>query len=181
MPASSDVQHALDLARERDSSRTRFGNHEFGRSCLQARRLIEAGVRLVTVNMFDTVFDRVSWDCHADGGSLAASLDDYRRTVCPMFDQAYAALLEDLYERGLLDSTLVIATGEFGRTPHLNSRGGRDHWPGVWSMLLAGAGTRGGQVIGSSDRLGAEPRDLPMTPADIAVNVHRTLGIAATV
>jgi uncharacterized protein (DUF1501 family) len=179
MPASADLLHALDVGRERDSVRTCFGNHEFGRSCLQARRLIEAGVRFVTVNMFDTVFDRVSWDCHADCGSLATSFDDYRRNVCPMFDQAYAALLADLHERGLLDSTLVIATGEFGRTPHLNSRGGRNHWPGVWSMLLAGGGTRGGQIVGSSDRLGAEPRDQPMTPADVAALVHQTLGIAA--
>jgi hypothetical protein len=179
MPASADLLRALDVNAEREANRTRFGNHEFGRSCLQARRLIEAGVRVVTVNMFDTVFDRVSWDCHADGGSLATSLDDYRRTVCPMFDQAFAALVDDLYERGLLDSTLVIATGEFGRTPHINARGGRDHWPGVWSMLLAGGGIRGGQVIGASDRLGAEPRDQPMTPGDLAATVQRTLGIDA--
>jgi uncharacterized protein (DUF1501 family) len=179
LPASAETLHALNVTLERESSRARFGNHEFGRSCLQARRLIEAGVRVVAVNMFDTVFDRVSWDCHADGGSLATSLDDYRRTVCPMFDQAYAALVDDLYERGLLDSTLVIATGEFGRTPHINARGGRDHWPGVWSLLLAGGGIRGGQVIGGSDRLGAEPRDQPMTPSDLAATVQRTLGIDA--
>jgi Protein of unknown function (DUF1501) len=173
------LQRALDLRRERDDARSRFGNHRFGQACLKARRLVEAGVRFVTVNMFETVFDRVTWDCHADGGSLRTTLEDYRRTLCPMFDQAYAALLEDLHQRGLLDSTLVIAMGEFGRTPHLNARGGRDHWPGVWSILLAGGGIRGGQVIGSSDAIAGEPRDRPVTPADVAATVYQALGVPA--
>ena len=125
----------------------------FGRACFHASRLVERSVGFVTVNMFDSVFNRVTWDCHADGGSLDSCLDDYRTVLCPMFDRAYSALLDDLHQRGLLDSTLVVAMGEFGRTPQLNSRGGRDHWPGVWSILLAGGGVRGGQVIGSSDAL----------------------------
>src|SRR5205814_8664891 len=95
---------------------------------------------------------------------------------CPMFDQAYTALLDDLSDRGLLGSTLVVAMGEFGRTPHLNARGGRDHWPGVWSILLAGGGIRGGQVIGSSDALGAEPKDRPVAPAEVAATIYRALG-----
>ena len=126
--------------------------------------------------MFDTVFNEVTWDCHADGGSLAASLDDYRDTLCPRFDRAYTALLEDLSQRGLLESTLVLAVGEFGRTPYLNPRGGRDHWPGCWTALLAGAGVDGGQVVGASDPLGAEPADRPVTPADLAATVYHALG-----
>ncbi len=172
-----DCRKALDVTRESESVRSRYGPHEFGRSCLQARRLIEAGTRCVTINMFDTVFDRPTWDCHADGGSLAASLHDYRQTVCPMFDQAYAALLDDLAGRGLLASTLVVAMGEFGRTPHLNARGGRDHWPGVWSILFAGGGIRGGQIIGSSDALGGEPRDRPVSPAEVAATIYHACGI----
>jgi uncharacterized protein (DUF1501 family) len=174
---SPRAKKAFDVAAERDDVRARYGLNTFGQSCLLARRLVENGVRLVTVNMFDTVFNEVTWDCHADGGSLATCLDDYRDTLCPMFDQAYAALLEDLHQRGLLDTTLVVAMGEFGRTPHLNPRGGRDHWPGCWSILFAGAGVRGGQVIGSSDRTGSEPKDRPVTPAEVAASVYQALGI----
>ncbi len=154
-----------------------YGRDAFGRSCLLARRLVEQGVRFVTVNMFDTVFNEATWDCHADGGSLAANLNDYKETLCPMFDRAYSALLEDLTQRGLLETTLVAAMGEFGRTPRLNPRGGRDHWPGVWSVLFAGAGVRGGQVVGASDRIGAEPKDRPVTPAEVAATVYRGLGV----
>jgi hypothetical protein len=167
----------FDLTRESENLRSRYGCNTFGRSCLLARRLVEHGVRLVTVNMFDTVFNEITWDCHADGGSLAVGLDDYARTLCPMFDRAYTALLEDLRQRGLLDTTLVVAMGEFGRTPRLNHRGGRDHWPGCWTVLFAGAGVRGGQVVGSSDAIGGEPKDRPVTPADIAATVYRGLGI----
>ncbi len=176
-PIPDQVSKALELTREADSVRSRYGPSEFGRHCLQARRLIEAGACCVTVNMFDTVFDKVTWDCHADDGSLPARLDDYRRILCPMFDQAYTALLDDLADRGLLTSTLVVAMGEFGRTPHLNSHGGRDHWPGVWSILLAGGGIRGGQVIGSSDNLGGEPKDRPVSPAQIAATIYQALGV----
>jgi hypothetical protein len=171
------VRRAFDVAAERPDLRDRYGMNTFGQSCLLARRLVEHGVRLVTVNMFDTVFDRVTWDCHADGGPLGTTLNDYRDTLCPMFDAAYTALLDDLQQRGLLDTTLVVATGEFGRTPHLNSRGGRDHWPGVWSILFAGGRVRGGQVVGASDRIGAEPRDRPVTPAQVAASVYHALGV----
>ena len=165
------------LSAESSDHHSRYGKNSFGQNCLLARRLVERGVRLVTVNMFDTVFNEITWDCHADGGSLATTLNDYKTTLCPMFDLAYSALLEDLQQRGLLDTTLVVALGEFGRTPQLNPRGGRDHWPGVWSVLFAGAGVQGGQVIGSSDRTGAEPKDRPVTPAEIAATVYRGLGI----
>ncbi len=168
---------ALDLSAESSDLRERYGQNTFGQSCLLARRLVEGGVRLVTVNMFATVFNETTWDCHADGGSLATTLNDYKTTLCPMFDRAYSALLEDLKQRGRLDTTLVLAMGEFGRTPQMNPRGGRDHWPGVWSVLFAGAGVKGGQVIGASDKLGAEPKDRPVTPAEIAATVYRGLGV----
>jgi uncharacterized protein (DUF1501 family) len=168
---------AVDLTRENDDLRRQYGMNTFGQSCLLARRLIEQGVRLVTVNMFDTVFNDITWDCHADGASLPTTLEDYRDTLCPMFDWAYTALLEDLSQRGLLKQTLVIAMGEFGRTPQLNPRGGRDHWPGVWSILCAGAGVRGGQVIGSSDDLGGEPKDRPISPQEVAASIYHGLGI----
>jgi len=171
------AKKAFDIAAEDSKLRARYGRNTFGQSCLLARRLIEHGVRLVTVNMFDTVFNEITWDCHADGGSLAVTLDDYKETLCPMFDMAYTGLLEDLKQRGMLDNTLVVAFGEFGRTPQLNARGGRDHWPGVWSILFAGANVKGGQVIGASDKNGAEPRDRPVSPDMVAASVYKGMGI----
>ncbi len=171
------AKRAFDLSAESNSTRRQYGEHAFGRSCLLARRLIEAGTRLVTVNMFESVFDRITWDCHADGGGLPTTLDDYRDSLCPMFDEAYAALLDDLEQRGMLETTLLLAMGEFGRTPKLNPRGGRDHWPGCWTVLFAGAGVRGGQAIGSSDRTGSEPRERPVTPAEIAASIYHALGL----
>jgi uncharacterized protein (DUF1501 family) len=174
---SAPTKQALNLADERDEVRARYGMNTFGQSCLLARRLIERGTRLATVNMFDTVFNAITWDCHADGGSLPATLNDYRDTLCPVFDRAYTALLEDLKQRGMLETTLVVALGEFGRTPQLNARGGRDHWPGCWTIVFAGGGVRGGQVIGASDATGAEPADRPVTPAQVAATVYRALGV----
>ena len=171
------AKRAFEIADEKDAVRNCYGRNTFGQSCLLARRLVENGVRFVTVNMFDTVFSDVTWDCHADGGSLASNLDDYKDTLCPMFDMAYTGLLQDLQMRGMLDNTLVLAMGEFGRTPTLNPRGGRDHWPGVWSVLFAGGRVKGGQVIGSSDRQGASPQDRPITPPEIAASVYKGLGI----
>src|SRR5207249_9945007 len=104
---SPRAKRALDLTSETNDLRDRYGRNTFGQSCLLARRLIEHGTRLVTVNMFDTVFNTITWDCHADGGSLPATLDDYRDTLCPMFDRAYTALLDDLQQRGMLETTLI--------------------------------------------------------------------------
>jgi uncharacterized protein (DUF1501 family) len=177
---SSTAKKAFDVHAEPSDLCDAYGRNTFGQSCLLARRLIEHGVRLATVNMFDTVFNNLTWDCHADGGALAVTLNDYKETLCPMFDRAYAALLEDLKQRGLLETTLVVAMGEFGRTPHLNPRGGRDHWPSCWSVLFAGSGVCGGQVIGASDSIGAEPKDRPVTPAEIAASVYRGLGLDPT-
>ena len=97
--------------------------------------------------------------------------------LVPTFDQAFSALIEDLHQRRMLDETLVVAMGEFGRTPKLNTGGGRDHWPRVFSVVLAGGGVRGGQVIGSSDRIGESPRDRPVSPADLAHTIYTLLGI----
>ena len=174
---SSEAKAGFDIGAENERLRDRYGRNTFGQSCLLARRLVERGVRLVTVNMFDTVFNKTTWDCHANGGSLAVTLDDYKNTLCPMFDIAYTALVEDLYQRGMLENTLVLAMGEFGRTFKLNNRGGRDHWPNVWTVLFAGAGVRGGQVVGSSDKNGAEPRERPVHACEIAATVYHALGI----
>ncbi|GBD35397.1 hypothetical protein HRbin36_00509 [bacterium HR36] len=174
---SPTVRRALKLESESPSLRQRYGQHTFGQSCLLARRLVEAGVRLVTVNMFETVYDTVTWDCHADGGSLASTLEDYRRVLGPMLDEALSALLDDLERRGLLASTLVVAMGEFGRTPLLNPRGGRDHHTGAWSVVLAGGGIRGGVVVGRTDAWGMYPEDRPVSPAEIAATIYYALGL----
>jgi uncharacterized protein (DUF1501 family) len=167
------------IAKEPVAAAERYGRTAFGQNCLAAARLVESGVDFVTVNMFQTVFGQVSWDCHANGGDLATKLDDYATTVCPMFDRAYTALLDDLRQRGLLASTLVLAVGEFGRTPRINSRGGRDHWPGVWTAIAAGGDVPGGRVIGASDRQGTEPKERPVHAAELAATIYRHLGIDA--
>jgi uncharacterized protein (DUF1501 family) len=160
------------------SARERYGKTAFGDACARSVQLVEQGSRCVVVNMFDTVDDRVTWDCHADRHSLSSTLGDYRRVLCPTFDRAFATLLEGLHERGMLDETLVMALGEFGRTPRLNAQGGRDHWPGCWSIVLAGGGVRGGQVIGASNRLGAEPISRPIACAEVVATVYNAMGLA---
>jgi uncharacterized protein (DUF1501 family) len=166
---------AADLNDEPDEILDAYGRNTFGQSCLQACRLVEAGVRMVTVNMFSTVINQVSWDCH--GRQPFGTLADYARELLPTFDRAFSALLDDLAVRGLLDSTLVVATGEFGRSPRLNAAGGRDHWPDVWSMAMAGGGTSGGQVIGASDPQAARPVDRPVHPAELLATIYRSLGL----
>jgi hypothetical protein len=167
----------LDVGR--DPQRSRFGGTEFGDNCLRAARLVESGARFVTVNMFQTVYDTITWDCHAAGGSLRSELLHYV-ALGTVFDFAYSALIHDLHQRGLLESTLIVATGEFGRTPYLNRDGGRDHWAGVWTALLAGGGVRGGQVIGSSDSLGGEPRDCLVGPEQFAATIQHVLGLPSS-
>ena len=159
------------------TDRDRYGKTAFGDACARSLQLVEQGVRCVSVNMFETVYDRVTWDCHADRQSMFSTLDDYRRTLCPTFDRGFSTLLDDLHQRGLLEETLVIAMGEFGRTPRLNANGGRDHWPGCWSIVLAGGGVRGGQVIGASDRIGAEPISRPVTCPEVVASVYNAMGL----
>ncbi len=156
----------------------RYGMTAFGQNCHAALLSVARRPgRFLTVNMHSTVFDAISWDCHADSGSLRTDLHDIRQLVAPSFDRAFAALLTDLDERGLLDSTLVVATGEFGRTPRLNSNGGRDHWAGAWTALVAGGGVKGGRVIGRTDATGSEPTDRPVTPQELVATVFNALGV----
>ena len=169
------VREAFDLSREPSALVERYGRTRFGRALLRARRLIERGVRFVTVNQFETVFDTPSWDCH--GSKPFSAMDDLARVAAPSFDAAYSALLTDLDSLGLLDGTIVLAVGEFGRTPRINAHGGRDHHPGCWSGLFAGGPIRGGQVVGASDSTGHAPIDRPVTPAEVVATVYRGLGL----
>jgi uncharacterized protein DUF1501 len=173
--SSARAREAFELEKESEKVRDDYGRNRFGQSCLLARRLIEAGVRYVTVNMFETVFDEITWDIH--GSRPFSPISCYRDLVGPMFDNAFSSLIEDLEQRGLLQNTLVIATGEFGRTPKVNPAGGRDHWPGCWTAIFAGGGIRGGQVIGSSDAIGGTPKDRPVSPAEFAATVFHLMGL----
>jgi uncharacterized protein (DUF1501 family) len=141
---------------------------------------LRAGAKVITWNQFSTVFDAPSWDCHADGGSLACDLNDIRNTVAPALDAGLSRLLQELQLEGRLHRTLVIATGEFGRTPKFNCNGGRDHWPGVWTALVAGGGVRGGQVLGSSDADGATPKNRPVQAVDLHATILHALGFNTT-
>ncbi len=174
---SQRAKEAFDLARETDRLRDRYGRNTFGQSCLMARRLIEGGVRYVTVNHFDTVFNLSCWDMHADGGGLNNTYRDYERFLCPQFDQGFTALIEDLEQRGLLGETVVAVLSEFGRTPRLNGRGGRDHYPNVWTNFLCGGNTRGGQVVGASDRIASRPHDFPVEPPQVLASIYHGMGI----
>ena len=172
---SVPAREALDLAQEPDVLRQAYGLNTFGQSCLLSRRLIERGVRFCTVNMFETVFNEITWDIH--GAAPFSPIECYSDLVGPMLDHGLSALLEDLQQRGLLESTLVVAMGEFGRTPKLNQAGGRDHWPHAWSILMAGGGIQGGRVVGKTDDIGAYPDDRPTTPAEVVATVYHCLGI----
>lgn len=171
--SSPDARSAFHLQDEPAHVRERYGSRMLGQSCLLARRLVQRGVPLVTVA-------HTGWDTH---DNLVVQLrDGYAGAkvgvgLIPTLDQALSALIEDLSTQGLLDETLVVVMGEFGRTPKLNTRGGRDHWPGVFSAIMAGGGVRGGQVIGRSDSTGERPVDEPVTPADIVFSIYTALGI----
>jgi hypothetical protein len=175
---STKVRHALDLSKEPPRVRGCYGKSRFAESCLRARRLIEAGVRFVTVNMFDTVYDEITWDIH--GSKPFTRIGEMADEVLPNFDRAYSALLEDLCQRGLLNRTMVVATGEFGRTPRINKAGGRDHHTGVWSALLAGGPLQGGRIVGESDPFGYEPKNRPVTCAELCATIYSGLGIDPT-
>ena len=153
----------------------RYGDSRFGRSCQLAKDLVTRGVRFVTIDMFDSVVNEVTWDIH--GSRPFSPISCYRDIVGPMFDRAYSSLLADLHHSGLLETTLVVATGEFGRTPLINPSGGRDHWPHCWTALFAGGGVKGGQIIGESDRTGAYVRERPTTAGEVIATIYSTLGI----
>jgi hypothetical protein len=173
--SSAAAREAFDLSGEAAPLREAYGMNKFGQSCLLSRRLLERGVRFCTINMFETVFNEITWDIH--GSAPFSPIECYRDLVGPMLDHGLSTLLEDLKQRGMLDNTLVVAMGEFGRTPKVNPAGGRDHWPQVWSILMAGGGIQGGRVVGKTDELGAYPVDRPVTPAEVVATAFHCLGI----
>lgn len=174
---STRVRDAFDLAREPEALRDRYGNSLFGQSCLLARRLVEAGTRFVQVKWYDgPAWD--AWDVHgADLGGMVRM----EQHLCPRLDQGLSALLTDLRNRRLLDSTLVVVGGEFGRTPRINKYGARDHYPPCFSYLFAGAKVPGGTIVGASDQHGARPTHRPVSPPEFAATLYKIMGINPTV
>ena len=180
--SSPDVTRAFDLSREPMPLRERYGMNAHGQSVLQARRLVEAGVPLVTVFWPNDGITNVSvyWDTHN------RNFIDLKERLCPVADKAFSALLDDLDARGMLDETLILWTGEMGRTPRVGQsvvggagagRDGRDHWPHCFTSILAGGGIAGGVLHGSSDRYAAHPATNPVSPSDIAATVYHCLGV----
>jgi uncharacterized protein (DUF1501 family) len=169
--SSSATARAFELSAEPAAVRERYGRTQFGQCCLLARRLAEAGVPIINVHFCHTPVG--SWDTHS------RHFPQMRDLLCPIFDRAFAALVSDLEQRGLLDSTLVLATAEFGRTPRVNNSGGRDHWPWVYSVALAGGGAGAGVVYGASDGIAAYPTAHPHDPRDLAATVYHLLGVPA--
>ncbi len=162
---SPEARDAFDIDKEEDKLRDRYGRNQAGQRLLMARRLVEAGVRLVTVTYG-------GWDMHAN-------ITNGFRSQMPSLDVALSTLIDDLSQRGMLDETLVIVSSEFGRTPKINQDAGRDHWPKVFSVMLAGGGVKGGLVYGASDATASEPEDNPVSPEDLATTMYHLLGIVA--
>ena len=167
MILSPAVKKAFDFSQESEKTKDAYGRHRFGQSVLMARRLVEAGCRFVTA----AGYKHGQWDTHSNNDK------NIRDELLPPFDQAFSALLDDLKDRGLLDSTVVIASGEFGRTPYVNPNRGRDHWPDCWSLALGGGGIRGGQVVGASDANGAYVKDRMVSIGDLYATIYKALGI----
>lgn len=170
------AREALDLTRESQTTREAYGQTSFGQSCLMARRMVEAGVPYIQVNWSEYVEAMTpkadfGWDTHIYNFEL---LPDRH---CPILDRALSALLDDLQQRGLLESTLVVAMGEFGRTPKITNRAARDHWPRCYSSLWAGAGMTPGRVIGASDRIGGDPVSMPITPLMVGTTIAEFAGV----
>jgi len=159
------VKEAFDLSKESEATRDLYGRHGMGQSTLLACRLVEAGSRFVTVSA------DYSWDSHSKND------EELRDKTTPPLDQALSALLEDLKQRGLLESTIVVTMGEFGRTPHINPDNGRDHWPHCWSMVIGGGGIQGGQVVGASDERGAYVAERMVTIGDLYATIYKAMGI----
>jgi hypothetical protein len=163
------AKKAFDISAEPEKLRDKYGRTTMGQGCLLARRLVEAGVRFVTVSK-----QGQAWDHHSNIFPLLAN------SFLPEFDAAYATLLEDLADRGMLDSTLVLVTGEFGRTPEINVNAGRDHWPGCFTVTVAGGGIEGGRVIGESDHNGMHIKDTPVKVPDFMASIYHKLGVDYT-
>jgi hypothetical protein len=161
------VRDAFDLSGESDEIKERYGKDSVGQSCLLARRLVEAGSRFVTA----AGYHGSSWDTHSDNDK------GHRDRLCPTLDRSLTALVDDLDERGLLETTLVIAMGEFGRTPVINPNLGRDHWPNCWSLAVTGGGIRTGQVVGATDEKGYNVADRVVTMGDLYATIYKAMGI----
>ncbi len=172
MLTTPTVRDAFDLTREARPLRERYGASIFGQSCLLARRLVEAGTRFVQVQWSEK--GGGGWDTH---GTVLSGIFEMEQYLCPRLDQGLSALLSDLHDRGLLQDTLVLAIAEFGRTPVINNRAGRDHWPHVFSALVAGGGIPGGTVVGASDQQGGYPGSQPVGPGDLAATLYKILGL----
>lgn len=173
------AQQVFDLEREPIAVRERYGEHSWCQQALLARRLVEAGVSFVTIDLSNHNSSG-TWDTHGDNIPPYGGIWNGLRPLLPVFDHTLTTLVSDLEERGLLDQTLVIAMGEFGRTPRVGTQGstdGRDHWPVVMSMTLAGAGFRHGQVIGASERDGGQVKERPVTPGDLAATIYHHMGV----
>jgi hypothetical protein len=190
MLTSDQARNAFDLSKEPDALRNRYGRHAWGQRALMARRLVEAGCSFVTMVMENPYQSGVEWlkagTYNWDSHAVNCHIFDDARVRFPIYDQAVTALVEDIYNRGLDRKVMLVVTGEFGRTPRLNSQTGtqtgvsqpgRDHWPQAMSMLLAGGGMRTGQIVGSTNAKGEEPKERPLTPNDLWATVYRHLGI----
>jgi hypothetical protein len=164
MMTSKKAKEAFNISREPDKLRSEYGMTSIGQCCLLSRRMVEAGCRFVAI-------ENGHWDTHRKNTYSLKEL------LCPAFDQAIPALLNDLSDRGLLDNTLVVVTTEFGRTPKINDLQGRDHWPNAFSILMAGAGLKVGQTIGKTDKQAGEVVDRPITPQDMAATILKVMGI----
>lgn len=178
MMTSEQARSAFDLEKEPRKVRERYGMSRFGQCCLLARRLVENGVRFVTINTFLTVFGETTWDIH--GSKPFTSIEGMKNVVCPLYDQGYSALIEDLHQRGMLDNTMVTGLSEFGRTPKVNPAGGRDHWPQCFTVSFAGGGVKGGRVVGASDPIGGFPAERPVDPANVVATIFESLGLDHT-
>ena len=171
-----ETRAAFDLGREPDAIRARYGATGFGQSCLLARRLVQSGVPYIQVNWSEYV-EAMSPGCDFGWDTHIYNFELLQDRHGPIFDRAFSALLDDLQQQGLLDSTLIVAMGEFGRTPKLNTRAARDHWPNCYFSLWAGGGVRGGQVIGESDKLANEPVSTPVTPLMVGTTICERSGV----
>lgn len=179
MVAGRQAQEAFDLSREPEEVRRRYGDHDWCRQALLARRLVEAGVSFVTLCLSNHSASG-TWDTHGDNIPPYGGIWNGLRPLLPVFDHLLTTLVADLDERGLLDEVLVIAMGEFGRTPRIGTQGstdGRNHWPNVMSITLAGGGMRHGQVIGASERDGGQIKERPVTPGDLAATIYHHMGV----
>lgn len=167
MILSPEVKKAFDLSQESEKTKNAYGRDRVGQSVLLARRLVESGCRFVTASGYK----HGQWDTHSENEKLM------KETLGPSLDQTLSVLLEDLEQRGLLETTVVLAMGEFGRTPHINPAKGRDHWPDCWSVAVGGGGIQGGHVVGASDEKGAYVADRLVSIGDLYATIYKAMGI----